>query len=150
MRNRRPRGGEELSIQSASLSKTTLNSSDAHPKQRRQLRSSIDSAPSTPAALKSFDVNHVTSSSVKLKGTVYGTSSYSLKAVHVGFSTGGACMSGCFSQRTFATGRPVLVHWSSGRRPPPVGFPADGLPELTRQHCVMIAPGLFLLLLLSA
>ena len=40
-------------------------------------------------------------------------------AVHVGFSTGETRISGCLSQRTSATGCPVLVHWSSRRRHPP-------------------------------
>ena len=34
------------------------------------------------------------------------------------FSTGGTCMSGCFSWSTSATGRPVFMHWSSRRRQP--------------------------------
>ena len=60
----------------------TLNSSDAHPKQRIQLRSSIAFAPSAPAALESFDATHMTSSSVKYRGIVSSCSSYSSKAVH--------------------------------------------------------------------
>ena len=119
MRNKQQRGGGGLAIQSASLATTTLNSSDAHPKLRSQLRSSIASAPSAPAAPEIFDATHIMSPSVKSRGTVLGTSSYSSKAVHAGFSTGGTCMSGCLSQRTSATGHPVFVHWSSGRRHPP-------------------------------
>ena len=117
-RDRRPRGGEELSIQAASMSTTTLNYSDAHPKRRSQFSSSIASAPSRCAATESFDATHVTSSSVKSRGTVSGTSLYFSKSAHVGFYTGGTRMSGCFSWRTSATGCPVLVHWSSGRRHP--------------------------------
>ena len=60
-----------------------------------------------------------TSSSVKSRGTVSGTSSYSSKAAHAGFSTGGNRVSGCFFHRTSATGRLVFVHWLSGRRHPP-------------------------------
>ena len=87
-------GGEELSTQSARLEMTTISSSDAHPKRRRQLRSSIASATSARAAPESFDATHVTSSSLKLRGTVYGTSPYSSKDAHMGFSTGGTRMSG--------------------------------------------------------
>ena len=112
-------GEEELAIQSANLATTTLNSSGEHPKRRSQLCSSIASAPSTSAAPGSFDATHVTSSSVKSRGTVSGTSSCSSKAEHVEFSMGATRMSGCFSRRTSATGRPVFVHWSSRRRHPP-------------------------------
>ena len=87
-------GGEELAIQSASLATTTLNSSDTHPKQRRQFLISIASAPSTPDALESFDATHVTSSYVKLRSTISGTSPYLPKATHMVFSTWGTCISG--------------------------------------------------------
>ena len=53
------------------------------------MRSSIASAPCTPDTPESFDATHVTSYYVKARGTVLGTSSYSSKAAHVGFSTGG-------------------------------------------------------------
>ena len=62
-------------------------------------------------------------------------------------------MSRCFYGRTSATCCPVLVHWSSGRRHPPplpVSCPKYSLLYLTRQHCVVVAPGYRLLLLLSA
>ena len=45
------------------------------------------------------------------------------------------------------------MHWPSGRRQPPplpVGGPTDGLPELTRQHCIMVTPGHGFVLLLAA
>ena len=85
---------EDLAIQSASLAMVDLNSSDAQLKLRSQFLSSTDSAPSAPAAPESFYATHITSSSVKLRVTVYGNSSYSLKTAHVEFSMGGTCMSG--------------------------------------------------------
>ena len=75
----------------------TLNSSDVHPKQRSHFLRSIASAPIAVAASESLDATHVTLSSEKSRGAVYGTSFYSSKDVHVGFSTGGIRMSGCFS-----------------------------------------------------
>ena len=87
----------------------TLNSSEAHPKQMIQLISSIASAPSAPAALESFDATHVMSSSMKSRGAVSGTYSYSLKTAHMGFSAWGNHVSGCFSRITSANGRPVLM-----------------------------------------
>ena len=100
------------------MATTTLSPSDEHPKRRSQLRSSITSAPSVTAAPESF-ATHVTSSSVKSRGTVSGTSPYSSKAVYMVFSTVGTHISGCFSRRTSATVHPVLVHWSSGTKHPP-------------------------------
>ena len=50
--------GEKLSIQSASLVTTTHNSSDAYPNRRRQLRSSIASAPSVPTAPERYYTTH--------------------------------------------------------------------------------------------
>ena len=107
----------------------TLNSSDSHPKQKSQFLRSIASAPSTPAAPEILYVTYMTSSSEKSRGTVPGTSSYSSKSAHVGFSTGGTCMSGCLSQSTFATVHPVFVQKSSSRKHPPphVRWP-DGPP----------------------
>ena len=143
-----------MAIQSSRLATMTLSSSDSQPKRRSQFCISIASALSAPAAPESFDATHITASSVKSRGTVSGTSPYFSKAAHVGFSMRETRVSGCLSQRTSATGRPVLVHWSSRRRNPtppiPVGCPTDGLPKLTRQHRVMVAPGYRLLLLLSA
>ena len=97
----------------------TLNSYDEHPKQRSQFLSSIASDLSAPAAPESLDATHMTSSSKNSRGTVYSTSSYSSKAVHVGFSTGGTHISGCFFWRTSTTGCPVFVQMSPGRRTPP-------------------------------
>ena len=82
-------GWGDLAIQSDRLATTNLKSSDAHQEQRGQLRSSIASSPSAPAATESFDATHVTSSSVKSRGTVSGTYPYFSKAAHMGFSTGG-------------------------------------------------------------
>ena len=65
-----------------------FNSSKEHPKRRRKFLSSIASAPCAPAAPETFYATHVTSSSVKLRGTFFGTSSYSSKAAHVGFPRG--------------------------------------------------------------
>ena len=53
---------------------TTLNSSDEHPNRKSQLLISIASTPSAPAAPESFDETHVTSSYMKSRGTVSGTS----------------------------------------------------------------------------
>ena len=41
------------------------------------------------------------------------------QAVRQTTNTGGTYMSGCFSWRTYATGRPVFVYLSPGRRHPP-------------------------------
>ena len=68
--------------------------------------------------------------------TVSGTSSYYSKATYVRFSMGGTRISGCFSQRTSATGRLVCVQTSPWRRHPPlsVNGPTDCLPQLYRQQ----------------
>ena len=130
------------------MATTTLNSSDEHPEKRSQLRSSIASAPSAPAAPESFDVNHVTSYSVKLRGTVSGTSSQSSKAAHVGFSTGGhACPGASPGGPLQPVARFLYIVHQGGDPPPPlpVGFLTDSLPELNRKHCVMVNPGFCLL-----
>ena len=67
----------------------TLSSSDAHQNQRIQFLSSISSATSAPVAPENLYATHVMSSSVKSRGAISGTSLYSLKAVHGGFSVGG-------------------------------------------------------------
>ena len=85
---KQPRGGEDLSIKSYRPATATLNSSDAHPKQRSQFLSSIDSAPSAPEAPESLDTTHVTLSYKKSICTVSSTSSYSLKDLNMGVSTG--------------------------------------------------------------
>ena len=85
--------GKELSTQSARVATTTLSFSDAHLKRRGQFRSSIASVTSVPAVLESFDATNVTLSFMKYRGTVSGTSSYSSKDAHVGFSTEGTRMS---------------------------------------------------------
>ena len=115
---------------------TTLNFSDAHPKQISQFISSIASAPSAPAVPERLDATHVTSSSKDSRVTVSGTSSYYSKATYVRFSMGGTRISGCFSQRTSATGRLVCVQTSPWRRHPPlsVNGPTDCLPQLYRQQ----------------
>ena len=64
-----------MAIQSSSVANVTINSSDAHPKQRSQFISSIDSALSAPVVPEIFDATYMTSSSVKLRGTVSDTSS---------------------------------------------------------------------------
>ena len=142
-----------MAIQSASLATITLSSSGAHPKRRSQFLSSIASTPSAPAALEIFYATHMTSSSVKYRGTVSGTFPYSSKAAQMDFLAGGTCVSRCFSQRTSATGRPVFVNWSSVRRHPPLSLSVaflDGLPHLTRQYRVMVALGYRLILILSS
>ena len=55
----------------------------------------------------------------------------------MGFSTGGTCMSGCFSWRTSTTSRPVFVQTSLERRhtfPISVGGLSDRLPQLSQQQ----------------
>ena len=138
-----------MATHSDSLATTTLNSSDAHPKRRRQLRSSIASAPSTPAAPEIFDATHVTSYSVKLRGTVSGTSPYFSKAAHAGFSTsGGAHVRMLLPEDLYnrLPGFSALVTREETPSPLPFGCPMDGLPNLTRQHSVMVDPcyGIFL------
>ena len=64
--------------------------------------------------------------SKKSRGTVSGTSSYYSKAAHVGLSTRGARMPGCFSWRTSVTGQTVFVQTSPGRRYPPPSRPVAG------------------------
>ena len=118
-----------MAIQSASLVTTTLNCSGAHPKQRSQFLSSIASSPSAPAAPEIFDAIHVTSSSVKSRGTVLGTSPYSSKAVHMGFSTGGHA---CLDASPGGPLQPVARFWCIGHLggytpPPPCRLP-DGRP----------------------
>ena len=131
----------------------TLNSSDAHPKQSSQLCSSIASTPIVPAAPESFYATHMTSSSVKLRGTVSGTSPYSSKAVHAGFSTWGDTQVRVLLQEDICNRSPcfsALVVREETPSPLPVGCPKDGLLELTRQHCLVVTPGDLLNLLLSA
>ena len=70
-------------------------------------------------APESFYETHTTSYFVKSRSTVLGTSSYSSKAAHAGFSTGGIFLSRCFSQRASATSHLILVQISFGRRRPP-------------------------------
>ena len=48
--SKRPRGGEDLAIQSARSAMMTMKSSDAHLKKRSHFLSSIASSPSAPAA----------------------------------------------------------------------------------------------------
>ena len=76
-------------IQSFILTRTALNSSDAHLKQIGQFYSLFTSTNRATEAPKSSDTTHVTSSSVKSRSAILGTSLYSLKEVHVGYSTGG-------------------------------------------------------------
>ena len=107
----------------------TLNSSHANPNQRSQFISSIASAPRAPASPEILDATDMTLYSKNPRSTVSGTSSYYSKAAHADFSTGGIRMSGCFSQKTSATGCPVFVQTPSGRRPPPpLGWWPKGMP----------------------
>ena len=97
-----------------------MNSSDTHHKQRSQFLSSINSSPSAPAAPESLDATHVMLYSKKSRVIVSGTYLYSLMAAHVGFSTGGTHMSGCFSWRASTTGIPVFLQMSPRIRHPPL------------------------------
>ena len=137
-------GGEEFAIQSVRLETTTLSSSDAHLKQRNQFRSSIASAPSASAAPESFDVTHVTSSSMQSRGTISVTSSYYSKSAHVGFSTGGNTHVRVLPTEDLCNRSPgfgALVFREETPSPLPVGGPTNCLPKLTRQHCVMVTLG---------
>ena len=124
------------------MATTTLSSSDAHPKLRSQLRSSIASATSAPATPESFDATHVTSSSVNSRGTVSGTSHTHRRLRTQGFPRGDLHVrvllpedicnrSPGFSALIIREEIPSLL---------PVGCPTDDLAELTRKHCVVIAP----------
>ena len=142
-----------MAIQSASMATTTLNSSDAHPKQRSQFIRSIASAPNTPDAPESFDATHVTSSSVKSRGTVSSTSPYYSMAAHVGFFTGGDSHVRVFLPENLcnrSTGLCALVIWEETPYPLPVGCPTDCLHYLTRQYRVMVALGYHLTPLISS
>ena len=83
MRDRRFRRGEKISTQTASQATNTLRSFDTHPKQTSQFWISIVSTPSVPAVTENFDVTHVMSSSVKSRGVVSGTPSYSCSPLFV-------------------------------------------------------------------
>ena len=116
------------------------------------MRSSIASAPSTPAEPESFDADHITSSFVKSRGTVLGMSSYSLKAVHVGFSTGGVMHVRLILPEDLCNRSPgfsALVVQEETPSPLPVGCPTDGLPELPLEHCLVKSPSYRLILLLA-
>ena len=123
------------------MSTTTLKSYDSHPKQRSQFLSPIDSDLSAPAAPESLYASHMMSSFNKYRVTVSGTSLYSKKAAHMGFSKGGTHMSGCFSKTISATGRLVFIQISPRRRDPPLpphGWWLDVPPDpdfLTARYC---------------
>ena len=125
------KGWKELSIQLSRLATMTLNSSDAQPKQMSQFLISIASTPSAHTVPESFDATHIMSSSVKSRGMILDTFSYSLKDAHVGFSAGWTHMSGHFSQRNSSNSRLVFLHWSSSRsHPPPTWQLTNGRPAL--------------------
>ena len=91
-----------------------------------QLRSSIASAPRDSAAPGIFDANHVTSSSVKTRGTISGASSYYLNPAHIGCSRGVTLMLGCFYRRTSTTNCLVFLKRPPIRRPlPPCRLPDE-------------------------
>ena len=144
-------GGEGvgLSVQSTRSATITLSSSDTNLKRRSQFLSSIASAPRSSAAPESLDATHVTSSYKKSRSTISDTSSYSSKAAHVGFYTGGTRMSGCFSRRKSATGHPVFCADDPREKTPPPPPPLicrwpNGTPVAdfsTSQFCGRCAPG---------
>ena len=124
-----------MAIQPAILVTTTLISSEKDPEQRSQFISSIGSTPSAPAAPEIFDATHVTSSSVKSRGTVSGTSPYSLEALHTqGFPQGGL-MCPCASPREphhpFA--RSLCIGHPGGYTIPPPCWLPDGRPASAYQ-----------------
>ena len=92
---------------------------EAHLNLRSQFFSSSDSSPIDPAAPYIFDATHMTFSSKKSISTVSGTSRYLSKTYCIGYPTWGICVSKCFSRRTSATNRLVLVQTSPRRRQPP-------------------------------
>ena len=115
--------------------------------------SSVASAPSAPAPPESFDATHVTSSSVKSRGTVLGTSPYFSKAVHTGFSTGGGTHVRVLLPEELYNWSPdfcALVIREETPSPLPVGCPTDGLPELSQEHCLVEALRYGIVLLLTA
>ena len=108
-------GGGGMDIKTDILVTTTPNSSDVHPKQLSQFLSTIVSDPGALAAPESFDIAHVTSSSVKSRVTVLDKSSCSLKAAHVVFYRG---VHACWGDSLHSC--PVLVLRYSGRKQPPL------------------------------
>ena len=72
--------------QSAIFPTTDCITSDAHLKQMSQILRSIASATRSPAEPDILDATHLASSSEKSRGTVFGTSLYSLKEFHAGSS----------------------------------------------------------------
>ena len=137
-----------MAIQSASLAMTTLNSSNTHPKQKSQFCSSITSASSAPAAPESFDVTHVTSSFMKLRGTVSGTSPYTRGIFHRGDTHVRVLLPEFLCNQS--PGFCALMIREETPCPLPVGCPTDGLPKLTQQHSVMLAWGYRLIVLRPA
>ena len=113
-------GGQELDTQLSRSAMTIINYSGAHLKKMTQLRSSIIFTPRAPTEPKSFDATHVTSSYIKFRGIILGKYLYSLKAVQMGYSTGGICMSGCFYWKNL---QPFTRYWYRdnivGDPPPP-------------------------------
>ena len=107
-----------MAIQSTSPENLTRRSLEAHLNLRSQFFSMIAYSPSTPAASKIFDATHVMSSSEKLIVTVSSTSSYLSKEKNLGLPIWGIYVSGCISWRMSATGLPVCVYTSPGRRQP--------------------------------
>ena len=89
-------------------------------------------------APESFDATHVTSSCVKSRAEILGTTSYSLKAAHLRFYMGGTHMSGCFFRSNLKL---VIQYWGRdhlGEDPPPplpVSLSMDGLTQLPQHHC---------------
>ena len=69
--------------------------------------------------LSSFGTTHVMLSSKNSKDTMSGMAYYYLNVYHCESPTGGTLMYWCFSWRTSATGLPVFIQTSSGRRRPP-------------------------------
>ena len=114
----------------------TLNYSNVHPKQMSQLLSSIASSPSIPPVLESDDMTHVMPSSVNSRGILLGTSSYSLKVLQMGFSTGGhACMG---ASPNDLCGRSPGIGAEIARKeatsPLLVVCPTDSMVKISRQH----------------
>ena len=116
----------------------------SQPVWRRQTLSPLTHTQSEGASFSSFSVNS--------RGTVSGTSPYSLKAVHVGFPRGGLACPGV-SPRELQ--KPVawslcIVNPEGDNLPLLVGCPTDGLPQLTRQYRVLVPSGYCIIRLLSS
>ena len=113
-------GGEVLPSQSVHSNSSSLSSAEAFPCLSKALLSSAESTLLHPAAPVSFLATASTIAGLQSRGIGSGTSSNLLNASELGSERSGVRWSGCLSRSTSMTGRPVLVHRSSGPRTPPL------------------------------